>query len=458
MKRVLLILLPLLGCEKESAHDERIRLLQEWYDYIDVPVKNNKYIYAKSTLNEKLVELVNRKDSEGNYLYKMPTMWWVEDNVGSSGQLTYYRDGSGKATLTGPSGSASEDGNWYIVWNSRACEDNSKAEIHFYIDHDYQFSKKIGLSNIDKSRLENAFEDTSLIREIYSLGNSTCESFMERNNLMIGAFDTFDECKADGSYLERLYQWEGMSYGSVSVEFSEKLNHWKYPIWNTLIDTVEYTIKDCERVDYTVFHQATSNNLAPTADEYWVLTFHRDNPGDKRKFDLSNIGESTRHSGQDCKGHKFKYLDGKKDGIWGDDEVYKNGSKVDFGLSTYSNVYTNYDYYSHGNVKSITTYQGDSRNGLEYLFYENGDFWEERNYSMNKKDGLWTGWYENGQKKYENHWDNDVANGQFSEWYENGQKKIDASFIDGKKDGLWTVWPENGQKSELLYKDGNLIK
>jgi hypothetical protein len=435
----------MMGCENEHPVDERNRLSIEWYDYLDVPAKDDQLtppdelfsfyseFFKKSPLNEKLVELVNRKDSGGNYLYEMPTnQRWVEDNEGTSGQLTYYRDGSGKATMTGTSDSFSEDGYWYIVWNSRACEDNSKAKIHFYIDHDYKFSKKIGLSNESARGIEFAIKDTSLIREIYSLGNSTCESFMERNNLMIGAFDTFEECKEDGIYKEDNYGFGSYDY-LYGTKFSYKDNSWKYPIWSSMIDSVEYTIKDCERVDYTVFHYKTRHEPPLLPDEYWAREFHDKNPGDKNRYNLSNVGESTRHSGQDCKGHTFKYVNGKKDGLWGDDEVYKNGSKVDFRINNYA--YRNYDYFSNGNVKSITSFgkgiKWENRvskpsiyfDGLIYWFYENGQIQAEEYYKDDKRDGLFTHWYENGQKSIEGTYKNGELVEVIGRWKEDGSVK-----------------------------------
>ena len=160
---ILFGLLILNGCGENETASELIERINDQF--------NEKFTTKEKSTNQKLISLLNEKDSNGNYSYAMPSAGWPEDNLGYRGNLIYYRDGSGKATLGGYSALVTESGSWWLDWDSRACHDNSTAELSFLINHGVKFSNVIGVSNTYRSRLENAFSDTSLVNEIYSLIN-----------------------------------------------------------------------------------------------------------------------------------------------------------------------------------------------------------------------------------------------------------------------------------------------
>tara|TARA_B100000287_G_C20613302_1_gene772931 strand:+ start:130 stop:1530 length:1401 start_codon:yes stop_codon:yes gene_type:complete len=456
-KIILFGLLILNGCSKnETAYELVARINDEF---------NWEFTTAEKSTNQKLMSLLNEKDSNGNYLYAMPSAGWPEDNLGNRGNLIYYRDGSGKATLGGYSSLVTESGSWRLDWDSRACYDNSTAELLFKISHLGKFSNVIGKSNMYLSRVEDSFSDTSLVNKIYSLINSDCDSYIKNNNLMFGVNGVLDECKEDGTYFGKYLRIEKDPRGWAQPQLREGVSR-NYvdplpvpPIWNTLIDSVKYTIKDCKIVEHTVFHKEQKDFILHgeeqpdlLADEYWqeVYNFNRQNNRLGKK--TVTTPASTRHNNKACEGHTFKYNNGKKHGVWADDEVYKNGSKIPGS----GKVYT---YYSNGNVETITQFEGEkyvpsypgSSSGYyrgdyyakRYSFYESGNFKDETNYIYDT----------HGTKQ--SHFRKD---GMHTAWHENGEINIRGLFKDDKWEGLWDVFDKNGVlTNSLIYKDGELI-
>lgn len=90
-------------------------------------------------------------------------------------------------------------------------------------------------------------------------------------------------------------------------------------------------------------------------------------------------------------------------------------------------------YYGNGNVKSITNYKYEKKEGYQ-SWHKNGNKWVKFIIKEDKLDGL------------------------YQEWHENGNKYKKCTYKDGEIDGLYEEWYNNGKKfSETIYKDGNLV-
>ena len=57
------------------------------------------------------------------------------------------------------------------------------------------------------------------------------------------------------------------------------------------------------------------------------------------------------------------------------------------------------EYYSNGNLKSVTEIKGGKADGLHKEFYESGEFFGGGKFKNGKAEGEWKSYHENGEIK-----------------------------------------------------------
>ncbi|MCB1143649.1 MAG: LIC20035 family adhesin [Leptospiraceae bacterium] len=203
--------------------------------------------------------------------------------------------------------------------------------------------------------------------------------------------------------------------------------------------------------------EADTKDIDP--DKIKTLTKH----GIWEEYDEKTpVGDQEKYS---VLGKKGRYEKGKRDGEWnffydvGQGNVgpilrttnYKLGSKE--GLEK--------KFSKEGLQTEETTYLKDLKDGPYWNKNNKGWMEEEGPYLKDKRDGQWTFYYaeeKDGQVKSITNFKNDEKDGKETRFHPNGSKKAEGNYITGLETGNWIYYYDNGSPEYEGMYDPQLSK
>ncbi|MGK0414478.1 MAG: antitoxin component YwqK of YwqJK toxin-antitoxin module [Polaribacter sp.] len=114
------------------------------------------------------------------------------------------------------------------------------------------------------------------------------------------------------------------------------------------------------------------------------------------------------------------------------------------------------EFYSDGNLKSISQYNQGKREGTYFGFYADSKKWFERYYTNGLKSGIHKGWHTNGLQMFEYYFNNKgVYHGSVKDWHFSGILGKHFNFVDGKETGSQKMWDLKGKIRANFYTVNN---